>query len=80
MVHAMTKEQIEAVFERIRTWPEDWQEEAVQAFLRVEQDYENPFELTEEEERELDEAIKRADRGEFVPQEEMEAFFAKFRA
>ena len=75
----MTKEQIEAVFERIRTWPEDWQEEAVQAFLRVEQDYENPFELTEEEERELDEAIERADRGEFVPQEEMEAFFAKFR-
>lgn len=75
----MTKEQIEAVFERIRSWPEDWQEEAVQAFLRVEQDYENPFELTEEEERELDEGLAEIDRGELVPENEMEAFFAQFR-
>jgi hypothetical protein len=79
MAHAMTKEQIEAVFERIRTWPEDWQDDAVQAFLRLEQDYENPFELTEEEERELDEGLAEIERGELVPESEMEAFFAQFR-
>jgi predicted transcriptional regulator len=79
MAHAMTKEQIEAVFERIRTWPEDWQDDAVQAFLRLEQDYENPFELTEEEERELNEGLAEIERGEVVPESEMEAFFAQFR-
>jgi hypothetical protein len=75
----MTKEQIEAVFERVRAWPEDWQEDAIFVLLALEKDFEKPCELTEEEERDLDAGLAEADRGEFVPDEEIEAFFARFR-
>jgi len=75
----MTKEQIEAVFERVRAWPEDWQEDAISVLLALEKDFENPYELTEEEECDLDAGLAEAERGEFVPDEEIEAFFARFR-
>lgn len=75
----MTKEQIEAVFERVRAWPQDWQEDAISVLLALEKDFENPYELTEEDERDLDAGLAEADRGEFVPDEEIEAFFARFR-
>ena len=73
----MTKEQIEAVFERVRDWPAEWQEDAADMLLKLEEGFENPFELTEEEIADLDAAIAEADRGEFVPDEVMKAFFAK---
>jgi hypothetical protein len=73
----MTREQIEAVFERVRAWPEDRQEDALSVLLAMEKNLENSYELSEEEEKDLDAAVARADRGEFVPAEEIEAFFAR---
>ncbi|HEY2071736.1 MAG TPA: hypothetical protein VGG48_19405 [Rhizomicrobium sp.] len=75
----MSNEKIEAFFDRIRKWPDDWQDEVIAVLSKLEHDFENPYELTEEEERDLDEGLAEADRGEFVPEEEIEAFFAQFR-
>jgi predicted transcriptional regulator len=76
----MTKEEIAAVFERAKTWPLEKQQEAVGALLAIENDEcDDCSDMTEEDWAALDEASAAADRGELVPIEEMEAFFAKHR-
>ncbi len=75
----MSRDQIEEILARVRTWPADWQEDAVSMLLAMEKDLADPYELTEEEERDLDAAAARADRCEFVSPEEVEAFFSRFR-
>jgi hypothetical protein len=68
----MTKEQIEAVFERVRSWPLERQvmtEEQNQLF--------EP--LTEEERADLEEALAEAEREDPVPDEEVRAVFERYR-
>jgi len=74
----MTKEQIEAVLERVKTWPEDRQEDAAAVLLEMEAANED-VELTDEDWADLEEGLAEADRGELVPEEEMKAFFDKYR-
>lgn len=76
----MTKEEIAAIFERAKAWPPEMQEEAAGALLAIENDeYDDCSDLTEEDWADLNEGLGEADRGEFVPEEEMKAFFAKYR-
>jgi hypothetical protein len=75
---AMTKEQIEAVLERVKTWPEDRQEDAVAVLLEMEAANED-VELTDEDWADLEEGLAEADRGELLSEEEMKAFFDKYR-
>jgi hypothetical protein len=56
----MTKEQIAAVFERVKTWPEDRQEDAVAVLLQMEAANEE-FELTDEDRADLEEGLAEAD-------------------
>ena len=74
----MTKDQIEAVLERVKTWPEDRQEDAAALLLAMEEANEDD-ELTDEDWADLEEGLAEADRGELVPEEEMKAFFDKYR-
>ena len=74
----MTREQIEAIFERVRTWPDDRLEDVATVLLAMEEANEDD-ELTEEDWADLEEGLAEADRGEFVSEAEMEAFFAKYR-
>ena len=76
----MAKEQIEAVLERVRFWPDEQQELAAAMLLSIEgQIGAGDDELSPEEEAELDEAIAEADRGEFISDEEVAALFARVR-
>jgi hypothetical protein len=76
----MTKDQIEAVLERVKTWPRDQQELAAQVLLDIEANAKGEvYELTDEERADLDAAIEAADRDEFVSDEEMAAFFTRIR-
>jgi hypothetical protein len=75
----MTREQIEAVLDRVRAWPADRQELAVDVLLSIEAQDTDNYELTPEEEADLKEGLAEADRGEFVSEEDMKAFFAKYR-
>jgi hypothetical protein len=76
----MTKDEITAIFERAKTWPREKQEEAVGVLLAIENDeYDDCSDMSGQDWAALDEASAAADRGEFVPEEEMKAFFAKFR-
>lgn len=74
----MTKEQIRAILERVLDWPADRQEDAAAVLLEMEAANEH-FELTDEDWADLEQGLAEADRGEFVPEVEMRAFFAKYR-
>jgi predicted transcriptional regulator len=76
----MTKEEIAKIFERAQTWPIEKQQEAAAVLLSLENEKEDDgSDLTEEDWADLNEGLAELDRGEFVPEEEMKAFFAQFR-
>lgn len=75
----MTRDQIEAILERVRTWPPERQEDAANMLLAMEAEGTTPYELSEEELRDLEEGLREADRGEFATDEEVAAVFARFR-
>ena len=75
----MTKERIEAIFERVKTWPPERQDDAAAMLLRMEEQNAAPYELTEEELADLEEAEKEAERGEFATDEEIKALFDRYR-
>lgn len=75
----MAKPEIEAVFERVRTWPEHRQQDVVNVLLEMERQGIDRCELSAEEEADLDVALQEADRGEFATDEEVAALFDKYR-
>lgn len=75
----MTREQIEAVLERVRTWPTSRQEEAVEMLLAMEAGGVNIYELSGEEEEEIDAALAEVKRGEVASEEEVAVVFNKYR-
>ena len=75
----MTKEQIDAIFERVRTWPLERQEDAAQILLRMEEQNKLFEHLTEEDWADLEEALAEAEREEPVPDEEVRALFDRYR-
>ena len=75
----MTKEQIEAIFERVKTWPPERQEDAVAMLLKMEEQGVEPYELDADERREVEAALAEAERGEFATDEEVEAVFNRYR-
>ncbi len=75
----MTKEQIDAIFERVRTWPLEWQEDAARTLLRMERQNGALDHLTGEDWADLDEALAEAEREEPVPEEEVRALFDRYR-
>ena len=76
---AMTKEQIEQIFERVRTWPLEQQERAAAMLLLLEEQGTGVYELTDEELADIEEAEAEAERGEFATDEEVKALFDRYR-
>jgi len=74
----MTKDQIEEVLDRVKTWSEEQQEKAVILLLALE-DRDKPFVLSAEQRASIDRGLEQARRGEFVPDEEVKAFFDRHR-
>lgn len=75
----MTRQEIEAVFERVRTWPEQRREDAARTLLILEEQGTESYELTDEDRAALEEAEAEIERGEFATEEEVQAVFAQFR-
>ena len=75
----MTKEQIEEIFERVRTWPAEQQERAAEFLLRLEEQGANVYVLDDEELAAIEEAEAQAARGEFLSDGEVEALFSRYR-
>jgi hypothetical protein len=76
----MTKDQIDAVLERIHAWPPERQEDAVRILLAMEAEGTAPYVLSPEEETDLRDALEEVARGDIASEAEVEAFFARHRA
>jgi predicted transcriptional regulator len=73
----MTKDQINAVLERVRTWPEERQAYAAEVLLTIEAQDQPPLNLSDDEWAAIQEGNAQAERGEFVSDEEMAAFWKR---
>lgn len=72
----MTKEDLEAVFDRVRTWPPEKRAEAVEVLQWLDQGGEF-YEPTEEEWAGIQRGLDDADNGRFATDEEVATVFAK---
>jgi predicted transcriptional regulator len=75
----MTKDQIDAVLERVRTWPQERQEDAARILLQMESAGTELYELSEEESADIEEGLKEIERGEVATDEEVAALFSRIR-
>lgn len=66
---------LEAVLSRAATWPKEAQEELVRLASEIELSHQGVYRLSAEERAAIEEGLAQADRGEFVSEAEMEAFF-----
>jgi hypothetical protein len=65
------------LLERVASWPEEDQEELVEVAREIEARRSGVYEPTPEEEAALREGIAELDRGEWVSEEEMRAFWKR---
>jgi len=75
----MTKDEIQALFERVLTWPPERLDDVGEILLRMEEANEAVDDLTEEDWADLEEGLAEADRGEFASEEELRALFDLYR-
>jgi predicted transcriptional regulator len=75
----MNKAQIDSVLDRVRTWPEERQEDAVRILLAMEDQDNGVYRLSDEERAEIRAALAEVERGEVASVEEVAAVFNRYR-
>jgi hypothetical protein len=70
----------ENILDRIAGWPEDAQAELAQAITDIEKKHLGEYKLSPDERVAVQEGLKQAQRGEFVPDDVVAAYFGKHRA
>lgn len=75
----MTKSQIEAVLERVRSWPAERQQDAARVLLAMEAEDAGTYRLSPEERADLQAALEEVARGEVAADEEVAAVFGRIR-
>jgi predicted transcriptional regulator len=75
----MTKAEIDAVLDRVRTWPLERQEDAMRMLLAMEEQDAAVYELSPEELTDIEESLREVERGEFATDEEVAAVFNRYR-
>jgi predicted transcriptional regulator len=73
----MTKEQVQAVLENVRFWPQEDQEELAELAREIEAHRKGVYVMNDEERAAVEDGLAQARRGEFVSDEEMDAFWKK---
>jgi hypothetical protein len=76
----MTKEQIKAVLDRVLTWPATRQQDAADMLLWLEANEGELYHPSDDEWAAIQEGLAQAKRGEFVPDDEMDAFWKRHLA
>jgi predicted transcriptional regulator len=75
----MNKAQIDSILERVRTWPEERQEDAARVLLAMESEDTGVYRLSDEERAEIRAALAEIERGEVASDEEVAAVFNRYR-
>jgi predicted transcriptional regulator len=69
----------ENILDRIADWPEEAQEELMQAIVDIEAKHFGIYRLSDDERAAVREGLAQAERGEFVADEVVAAYFEKHR-
>jgi hypothetical protein len=75
----MTKAEIEAVLDRVKTWPPERQEEAMRVLLEIEAEVTGVYQLSPDELADIEEGLKEIERGEVASDAEVAAAFGRIR-
>ena len=75
----MTKAEIDAVLERVRTWPQEGQEDVVRLLLEMEAEDASVYRLSADERAAIEEGMAQARRGELATDEEVAALLDRYR-
>jgi predicted transcriptional regulator len=70
----------ENILDRIAGWPEEAQAELMQSIVDIEAKHLGVYRLSDDERAAVREGLAQAARGEFVPDDIVEAYFKKYRA
>jgi hypothetical protein len=70
----------ETIFDRIVDWPKEAQDELMQSIADIEAKHLGVYRLSDDERAAVREGLAQAARGEFVPDDVVEAYFNKHRA
>jgi predicted transcriptional regulator len=70
----------ESILDRIADWPKEAQEELMQSIVDIEAKHLGVYRLSDDERAAVREGLAQAARGEFVPDDVVEAYFKKYRA
>jgi hypothetical protein len=73
----MIKDQIDAVLDRIHSWPKARQEDAVRVLLAMEAQEPSTYQLSDEERSDLDAALEEVARGEMASDAEVAKTFRR---
>ena len=75
----MNKAQIDSILDRVRTWPEERQEDAARILLAMEGEEGGVYRLSDEERAEVRAALAEIERGEVASEEEVATLFNRRR-
>jgi predicted transcriptional regulator len=75
----MTKAEIDAVLDRVRSWPPERQEDAVRVLLELEAQGTEIYQLSEEELADIEEGLREIERGEVATDEQVAAMYNRAR-
>jgi predicted transcriptional regulator len=67
----------ESILERIVDWPEEAKEELMQSIAYIEARHLGVYRLSADERAAVREGLSEAERGEFVPDDDVRDYFAK---
>lgn len=70
----------ETILDRIADWPKEAQDELMQSIADIEARHLGIYRLSDDERTAVREGLAQAERGEFVPDDVVEAYFNKHRA
>ena len=73
----MIKDQIKAVLDRVLTWPPERQADAADMLLMLEAQEGELYHPSDDEWAAIEEGLEQARHGEFVPDEDMDAFWKR---
>jgi predicted transcriptional regulator len=79
MFPAMTKAEIDAVLDRVRSWPPERQEDAVRVLLEMEAQGTEIYELSEEELADIEDGLREIERGEVATDAQVAAMYNRAR-
>ncbi len=71
---------VESILDRIADWPEAAQAELMQAVTDIEVKHLGVYRLSDDERAAVREGFAQSERGEFVPDDVVAAYFNKYRA